>query len=81
VADQAERRAEEPVIVAAPVAEAPVVAAPEPAATPQPVAEPAAPVDDRRLRARLKQLDDARAAGLISDAEFEARRQALLGTG
>ncbi|MBT6313689.1 MAG: SHOCT domain-containing protein [Alphaproteobacteria bacterium] len=86
VADQAERRAEEPVIVAAPVAAAPVVAAPvaaapQPAATPQPTAEPAVPVDDRRLRARLKQLDDARAAGLISDAEFEARRQALLGTG
>lgn len=91
VADQAERRTEEPVTVTAPVAAAsvaappvvaaPVAAAPQPAATPQPTAEPAVPVDDRRLRARLKQLDDARAAGLISDAEFEARRQALLGTG
>lgn len=82
VADQAKRRAEEPVIVAAPVAVASfVAAAPQPAATPQPTAEPAVLVDDRRLRVRLKKLDDARAAGLISDAEFEARRQALLGTG
>lgn len=35
------------------------------------------PTDDRRLRARLKQLDDARAAGLISETEYNARRQAL----
>ncbi len=71
VADQKERRAEEPVIVTTI----------QPTAAPQPAANPAVLVDDRRLRARLKQLDDARAAGLISDAEFEARRQALLGTG
>ena len=38
----------------------------------------APPMDDRRMRARLKQLDDARAAGLISDAEYDARRQSLL---
>ena len=81
LADQTERRAEEPVIVTALVAAAPVAAAPQPAASPEPASEPAVQVDDRRLRARLKQLDDARAAGLISDAEFEARRQALLGTG
>lgn len=37
-----------------------------------------APPDDRRLRARLKQLEDARAAGLISDAEYNARRLILL---
>jgi hypothetical protein len=66
VADQTERRAEEPVIVKA---------------IQRTAANPAVPVDDRRLRTRLKQLDDARAAGLISDAEFEARRQALLGAG
>ena len=78
---QTERRAEEPVIVTAPVVAVPITAAPQPAATQLPAAEPAVPVDDRRLRARLKQLDDARAAGLISDAEFEARRKALLGTG
>ncbi len=41
-------------------------------------AAPADPPDDRRLRARLKQLEDARAAGLISDAEYEARRISLL---
>ena len=91
VADQTDRRAEEPSIVAAPatatpvattpVSTASVAATPEPVTAPQPTAEPAVPVDDRRLRARLKQLDDARAAGLISDAEFEARRQALLGAG
>lgn len=74
VADQSERRAEEPVVI--------VEAQPQPAAAPtQPAIEAAVPVNDRRLRARLKQLDNARAAGLVSDAEFEARRQALLGAG
>ncbi|MGZ0186708.1 MAG: SHOCT domain-containing protein [Alphaproteobacteria bacterium] len=60
----------------------PHIAAPIVAAAATPVVETAMPVDapdDRRLRARLKQLDDARAAGLISDAEFEARRLALTG--
>lgn len=86
VAAVAERRsatATAPVVAAVaadPVAET-LVTPPPIVAKPAPVADTntAPQVDDRRLRARLKQLDDARAAGLISDAEFEARRQALLG--
>jgi len=69
--DQTERQAQGPVIATTT----------QPTASQQPATERAVPVDERRLRARLKQLDDARAAGLISDSEFEARRQALLGTG
>jgi hypothetical protein len=60
---------------------APAIAAAATAATTT-IVQAATPVDapdDRRLRARLKQLDDARAAGLISDAEYEARRLALVG--
>ena len=55
----------------------PQMTPPPPAAQPAEEA-PAPQIDDRRLRARLKQLDDARAAGLISDAEYEARRMALI---
>lgn len=83
VANEAERRAAAAPVASTPPAASPSIAAAPVAAKPAPtsVAETAAApqVDDRRLRARLKQLDDARAAGLISDAEFEARRQALLG--
>jgi len=74
-----EERRVEPAAPATPAAEPAQPAAATTTTTTTTTATTTAPTDDRRLRARLDQLDKARAAGLISDVEYEARRASLLG--
>ncbi len=60
-------------------ASAPAVpgAAPAPAATPAPAA-PAAPSGTDAMLEQLRQLGELRAAGILTDAEFEAQKQRVL---
>jgi len=53
-------------------------AAPEPAAAPAPVAAPA-PAGDASYLAELEKLGELRDKGIITDAEFEAKKKELLG--
>lgn len=48
------------------------------AAAPAPAAAPAVPDMDAKL-AQLKQLGDLRDAGILTDAEFEAKKATILG--
>lgn len=48
------------------------------APAPAPAAAPAAPDMDAKL-AQLKQLGDLRDAGILTDAEFEAKKATILG--
>jgi hypothetical protein len=55
-------------------------AAPAPAAPPPPAPAPAAPADDAmgRKLAQLTQLGELKAAGILTDAEFEAKKALIL---
>jgi hypothetical protein len=69
-----EQQQDAPAAPAAPAPAAPAPAAPAPAApAPAPSAAP-----DSGIVAQLKQLGDLKAAGVLSDQEFEAAKQKLL---